>query len=269
MGCRVACGTLQATVREKVYNRLRAVNARYTVEMNRSLNSEETPASGGGRLPVNGRQRLIEAAMRLAAQHGGIGAVGMRELAREAGLNPNTFYRHFDSMDDLAIAAVDTVMPPLREGLRALRMGTLSFAKSSRATTEFFFDFVVKHPEAVMLAARELYGASPALRERLRQSIAEITEDLVEAILRNGWAPFAGTERVREMSDTIIKQFFALGIDLAQRPESRTELVERADRFVLVTCVGAYLVDTLGLTPEAAFDALGSGVASGLLSARS
>lgn len=213
------------------------------------------------KVPVNGRSRLIDAAIRLANQRGGINAVGMRELAREAGLNPNTFYRHFETIDDLGAAALETVLPPLREGLRARRRGSMSFGDSTVETVRYFFGFVEDHPMSITFAAREMYGVSQRLRDSLIESVALLTEDLVEAIIANRWAPFIDEARVRELSDTIIKQFFAMALDYEAQPAQRPAIVERAERFVLMMFTGAYFVETLKLDLRSA-EALAAGPAA-------
>ena len=61
-----------------------------------------------------GKRKLIEAALRLTAGGRSFASLGLRELAREAELNPNTFYRHFDTLDRL----VDPIAPRARSGDR-------------------------------------------------------------------------------------------------------------------------------------------------------
>lgn len=70
---------------------------------------------------AGGKRKLIDAALRLAAARRSFAGLGLRELAREAGLNPNTFYRHFRDMEDLALTAVAEVGNELRPMLRAVR----------------------------------------------------------------------------------------------------------------------------------------------------
>nr|WP_246217035.1 TetR family transcriptional regulator [Paraburkholderia panacisoli] len=61
-----------------------------------------------------GKRKRIEAALRLTAGGRSFASLGLRQLAREAGLNPNTFYRHFDTLDDSAREAVESVSRRLR-----------------------------------------------------------------------------------------------------------------------------------------------------------
>ena len=55
--------------------------------------------------PRTGRQRLIAAAIELFYRQG-FGAVGIDRILEAAGVTKTTFYKHFESKDDLMVAAV-------------------------------------------------------------------------------------------------------------------------------------------------------------------
>lgn len=55
--------------------------------------------------PKVGRDRLIHVAIELFYRHG-FQAVGIDWILREAGVTKTTFYKHFDSRDDLLVAAI-------------------------------------------------------------------------------------------------------------------------------------------------------------------
>ncbi len=55
--------------------------------------------------PRTGRERLIAAAIELFYRHG-FGAVGIDQIIATAGVTKTTFYKHFESKDDLMVAAV-------------------------------------------------------------------------------------------------------------------------------------------------------------------
>lgn len=197
--------------------------------------------------PGTGRERLIAAAVRLAARRGGMGAVGVRELAREAGLNPNTLYRHFTDVSDLGVAAVAAVVPPLREGLRRMQQRPSgSVGETIKGAVGHFFEFVERDPEAIVFAARELHGALPRLREALREAVRGLTEEVVAGLAGFSARPVA-PEAARELADTIVKQMFELALEVVANPERRAEIVARAERFVLTLFVGAYVIRTMNL----------------------
>ena len=55
--------------------------------------------------PKTGRERLVAAAIELFYRHG-FQAVGIDQIIARAGVTKTTFYKHFESKDDLMVAAV-------------------------------------------------------------------------------------------------------------------------------------------------------------------
>ncbi len=64
-----------------------------------------TELFGAPEPPKTGRGRLIHAAVGLIYVHG-VPAVGIDQVIAEAGVTKSTFYKHFESKDELLIAAV-------------------------------------------------------------------------------------------------------------------------------------------------------------------
>lgn len=56
--------------------------------------------------PKVGRERLIHVAIELFYRHG-FQAVGIDRILAEAGVTKTTFYKHFESRDDLLVAAIE------------------------------------------------------------------------------------------------------------------------------------------------------------------
>jgi AcrR family transcriptional regulator len=56
--------------------------------------------------PKTGRERLVAAAVELFYRHG-FGAIGIDRVIASAGVTKTTFYKHFESKDDLMVAAVE------------------------------------------------------------------------------------------------------------------------------------------------------------------
>src|SRR5262245_45607855 len=111
----------------------------------------------GAEVP-QGKRRLIEAGLRLAARGRALSSLGLRELAREASLNPNTFYRHFDDMEQLGVAAIEQVTSKLRLGLQQVRRGALTHADATRGSAQYFLEFVRRNPQAFLVGVREIHG---------------------------------------------------------------------------------------------------------------
>lgn len=76
-----------------------------------------TPRGEGAAL----RGRLVAAATRLVAEHGGTEAVSIRMVTKAAGVSPMAFYLHFPDRDALLREVVDRGFDAFREAIEAAR----------------------------------------------------------------------------------------------------------------------------------------------------
>ncbi len=60
-----------------------------------------------GRKATITKEELFQAALNLIGPQKSIASLSLREVAREAGIAPNSFYRHFKDIDELAISLID------------------------------------------------------------------------------------------------------------------------------------------------------------------
>ena len=56
-----------------------------------------------GRKATITKEELFQATLNLIGPQKSIASLSLREIAREAGIAPNSFYRHFKDIDQLAI----------------------------------------------------------------------------------------------------------------------------------------------------------------------
>ena len=59
------------------------------------------------------RRAILDAALRLSEQTG-LAGLSLRQVAKEVGVVPTAFYRHFASIDDLGLALVEESFASLR-----------------------------------------------------------------------------------------------------------------------------------------------------------
>ena len=67
------------------------------------------------------RESLLDAALTLMNHGRSFTSLGLREITREAGVVPTSFYRHFKDMDELGLALVEAGGMTLRRLLREAR----------------------------------------------------------------------------------------------------------------------------------------------------
>ena len=200
----------------------------------------------------SGRDKLMQAAMELAATTRSVASLGIRELSRHAGLNPNTFYRHFDSFDDLGLAMFDDLGAELRAGLRDRRMqpargpapafdhpqASLEHAQAvARESVRLVLDFVEDHRDAYVVGIRELFGTSPKLRAAMHDLLDGIAHDITEDIftvlpLRD--LPELPKRELDEVAQIIVRQMVFFSMETIEHPERREAIHRRAERFILI-----------------------------------
>lgn len=226
---------------------------------------EELVREKAGAAP--GKRLLMEAALRLTSTSRSLSSLGLRELAREAGLNPNTFYRHFRDVDDLGLTVIGEITTLLRQPLRDLRReaaqravkddGTMppkllgiDLGRGRRVcheTVQLFFDFVVEHPEAFIIGVRELHGASPVLREALRQVMDDFADDMAEDIIEFKLLPgIVSAAAVRQVSGLISRSLFEQSLDYIGRPQQREAICALAEEQIVMLFTGASVLQSLG-----------------------
>ncbi|WP_137817286.1 TetR family transcriptional regulator [Pseudomonas sp. 2FG] len=218
---------------------------------------------------AQGKRLLMNAALRLAAESRSLSRLGLRELARAAGLNPNTFYRHFKTVDDLGLALIGEMAAQIRQPLRDLRRQAAQRADDSLRevaakalplgidlgrgrrvcceTVELFFAFVADNPQAFIVGMRELHGASPVLREALRRVMDEFADDMAEDIGELQLLPSLDKAAIRQVSSLISRQLFQQSLDYIEQPERRTAICAQAQAQILMMFAGATLLQSLGV----------------------
>lgn len=189
-----------------------------------------------------GRQKLLNAALKLAAKSRNLQSIGVRELGREAGLNPNTFYRHFADLDELSMALIDQLGRELRVPLQNLRRSLISREENVVQTIELVFNFAKAQPEVFIVGVRELYGASQPVREALRKVIDEVAGDLAEDMRVMQMTPGLDDKTARELAEVVVVQAFHSTLDYLEHPDRRSEILRRVVQFINALFVGAMAI---------------------------
>jgi AcrR family transcriptional regulator len=198
----------------------------------RARTAGDTPDTGG-------RSRLITAALRLAAEKRSLVALGVRELGRAAGLNPNTFYRHFKSLDELSVAVIDQFAQDLAPALRTIRLDGTRPEHITRRTVEYVFDYAQQHPEAFIVGVRELHGSSSTLQGALRERIRQVARELGEDLVATEVLPALPEPLWQEIAEPVVEHVFHRTLDYLEAPEQREDLMRRTTRFVDAVFTGA------------------------------
>ena len=124
------------------------------------------------------RRSLVEAAFSQLSAERSFASLSLREVAREAGIAPTSFYRHFRDVDELGLTMVDESGLMLRQLMRQARQRIAKGGSVIRTSVSTFMEFIGNNPNAFRLLLRERSGTSlrfvPPLRVKFSTSLRNL-----------------------------------------------------------------------------------------------
>ena len=88
------------------------------------------------------RRSLVEAAFSQLSAERSFASLSLREVAREAGIAPTSFYRHFRDVDELGLTMVDESGLMLRQLMRQARQRIAKGGSVIRTSVSTFMEFI-------------------------------------------------------------------------------------------------------------------------------
>jgi TetR/AcrR family transcriptional regulator, fatty acid biosynthesis regulator len=168
------------------------------------------------------RQAIIDAALELSKDKG-FPALSLREVTRQAGIAPATFYRHFVDMEDLGLALVDQVGLILRQLMRHRVKVKGSVINTS---VETFMEFVESYPNLIRLLKTDIVsGPRPfrlAIQRETRRFAEELEDDFKRDQALNLRPPLAHLNEVAEMMVLLV---FNQGVEALEMNAAERKLL--------------------------------------------
>ncbi|EZQ01877.1 TetR family transcriptional regulator [Acinetobacter sp. Ver3] len=124
------------------------------------------------------RQALLDAALRLSTSGRSFSSISLREVAREVGLVPTAFYRHFQDMDELGQELVDQVALYLKTVLHQLGQGLAHPDAKAETSMELFFEAIDLNTQPWIFMIAERWGGSEVVRRAIAREIEFLNSDL-------------------------------------------------------------------------------------------
>lgn len=184
----------------------------------------------------------MEAATRLAARQGAT-SLGLREIAREAGLNHNTFYRHFSGMDAMMQAIVDGFGDRLRQGLSDVRATLRPGEVPTQKVIGWLFDFARSHREVFIVAMRERFGPPGPIRDSVQSLLEQLTRDTQRDLTMLGFLPDVDPAYLRRLLEVSVNEVFRHCIEYLEAPHRRKELLATTQELLETLMAGAQVRD--------------------------
>ena len=92
------------------------------------------------------RNALLSGVLDLVEQGIAFSAISLREVTRQAGVVPTSFYRHFENMDELGLNLVDQTGLSLRKQMREIRSQATPRAPHSQLS-QFSIEALTEHAD--------------------------------------------------------------------------------------------------------------------------
>lgn len=186
------------------------------------------------------RQAIIDAALELSKDKG-FPALSLREVTRQAGIAPATFYRHFVDMEDLGLALVDQVGLILRQLMRQARHRVKVKGSVITTSVETFMEFVESYPNLIRLLKTDIVsGPRPfrlAIQRETRRFAEELEDDFKRDQALNLRPPLAHLTEVAEMMVLLV---FNQGVEaLEMNAAERKQLSEKIVRELRLIIAGS------------------------------
>jgi TetR/AcrR family transcriptional regulator, fatty acid biosynthesis regulator len=189
------------------------------------------------------REALLEAALRLLKQGRSFNGLSLREVAREAGVVPTAFYRHFHSMDDLGLALVEEGGLTLRRLLREARRHGVPLQDIIRSSVLIYRRYVEDNRLQFRFVAGERGGGVPAIRDAIRREVSHFTSEMAQDLRALDALPGLSIGSLQMICGLVVNTMLNAAVDILDlppaRPELERELVDNFVRQVRVIFLGA------------------------------
>lgn len=201
--------------------------------------SPENDASVGRKANIS-RADLLDAALRLIGPHRGVSSLSLREVAREAGIAPNSFYRQFRDIDELAVALIDLAGHSLRKIVGAARHRAAAEDGIVRGSVAAFIEQVRADDKLLHVLLREGTVGSDAFKRAVDRELSFFEEELRVDLVRIGERRGEPLAEPALAARAITRLAFAMGATAMDLPADRDqELIEQLSTMVRMIIVGA------------------------------
>lgn len=200
----------------------------------------KSPVRSVGRKATITKEELFQATLNLIGPQKSIASLSLREIAREAGIAPNSFYRHFKDIDELAIALIDQSGLVLRRIIREARLQASKQQSIIRSSVEVFIQQLNTDEGNLSLLLREGYTGSTSYKAAVDRQLNFFQQELQEDLIRLERLNNSKLSHADLAAKAITQLVFNMGAKVLDLPaEQRTEVAEQTMVMIRMILEGA------------------------------
>jgi len=205
---------------------------------------EKMPVRTVGRKATITKEELFQAALNLIGPQKSISSLSLREVAREAGIAPNSFYRHFKDIDELAIALIERSGIVLRQILHQARLKALKQSSIIRSSVNVFIEQLDADEGNISLLLREGYTGSQSYKAAVDRQLNFFQQELQEDLVRLERLNHSNMAHPDIAAKAITQLVFNMGAQVINLPSSdRQEIAEQTMIMIRMILEGARHLD--------------------------
>lgn len=193
-----------------------------------------------GRKATITKEELFQAALNLIGPQKSIASLSLREVAREAGIAPNSFYRHFKDIDELAIELIDRAGIVLRQILHEARLKASRQSSIIRSSVEIFIAQLDADEGNLSLLLREGYTGSKSYKQAVERQLNYFQQELQDDLIRLERLNNRKLLHADIAAKAITQLVFNMGANVIDMPaEDRQEIAEQTMIMIRMILEGA------------------------------
>ena len=197
-----------------------------------------------GRKATITKEELFQAALNLIGPQKSISSLSLREVAREAGIAPNSFYRHFRDIDELAIELIDRSGNVLRQILHQARLKASKQGSIIRSSVEVFIEQLDADEGNLSLLLREAYTGSASYKLAVERQLNYFQQELQEDLIRLERLNHSKLFHPDIVAKAITQLVFNMGATVIDMPMTeRKEIAEQTMIMIRMILEGARHLD--------------------------
>jgi AcrR family transcriptional regulator len=179
------------------------------------------------------RNSLLQGALALMGEGRSFTSLGIREIAREAAMVPNAFYRHFRNTDELGLELVEEMGVALRRLLREARQTNTENTDIVRRSVQVYRHYVVDNRLLFLFVSSERSGGSRILRMAIRNEVTHFTNEMAQDFRRLGAYKELSTASLQMVCGLIVTTMLAAAPEILDLPPDQPMLeAEMTENFV-------------------------------------